>query len=763
MDVIMINEKDWILEEEKISCGEFLPKLQYLILGYNDGLVKIYKFEKEKFDLLFNYQFENRDVVRTISISKTAQFAFIGTLSSETFLIIDLNNLKKAFEFGGNSSKFDRQFDSCWIKDEYVLVCSTYGKIRVYERLNNYKSKTIDTGTTNALFCITCKDDQIIYGDWGGTIRSFLFTGDTNVISNELQGIREPVQNVDYIKNNKNIIFSLGHSGTVQVFKQEKIDDKSEWCLVLRYLSGFGYGNSIKSFNHGSSVFALTKNGIIYLDLDNPRVGLFHLENSFNLFPYQNEYFLINSAGILKIDPKRIKLDPLDSIRYSKIGVIGDTFSGKSTLCAGIIDTIIDPLLKSTEMKNVWDWIIENFEEQQSIHIFLHDFGGQVDIIGSHLQYLLDSDVILIVFTQRDSRSIDVAIKIRETLKQKYSYKNDFIFIQTNKDQPLNDTESKLEKYNEKFSAKEKIVPIRTGIKKIDSKIIIEGIDEVRKKIIEKIKLIPPKIQILSESTKEITNAIEVFQNNNIEILDLEEFYSHIAEKIELRNIWDLYYILRSLSLQGRIELKKIEKNYLIYFNMKKIAKTKNKILQEISSNNGILDWEPFVSKYKKKWVEYEDLEDRTKKDSSDFEGYVGLAKDILIFDNVVISHHNLLINLDFLPPNIELQKVKYEINKNHFKFTPTPEISKNLGQIAEFPFKKLILSLLDLNLTIILLSETTTLLKYENNSAYLYSIFHPAGVFDNSTIDFHINGENKETKDHITLEIHRILNGIFK
>lgn len=85
-----INSQGRISPKNMITAGLFLPDQNKIILGYKEGMVKIFKVDiiSKQVQEIFKFQFENQDSVRTITRFKDNSIIFIGTLNSGNFKIL---------------------------------------------------------------------------------------------------------------------------------------------------------------------------------------------------------------------------------------------------------------------------------------------------------------------------------------------------------------------------------------------------------------------------------------------------------------------------------------------------------------------------------------------------------------------------------------------------------------------------------------------------------------------------------------------------
>lgn len=749
---ININSHDF---SNDITTGLYLPDKQRLILGNDIGIVNIFKFNIKENDLtkINEFKFENRDSVRTITRFEDNSIILIGTLNAGNLRLLDIDKNLVLHDEVGDFDKYNRIFCSEWLNNEEFLIGSTYGNLNYYYFNEHLEVKNINGHGSDAIFGIGyLNDDMIISGGYNGGIKIWGYVENGLEIKSSLNGSRETIQAI--ASNRPGDYFAtLGKEGTIQVFKKyiDEENSNEDWILFLKYISGSGIGKFLKFSKDNKKLFAITKNEIIILDIETTGIHRYPNPDCQYLFEREKEFLVIHKKGIFKIEIKEPETTLYQSFQYSKVGVIGHTQTGKSTICNAIIYDDFDPSIKSTEMRTVWDWELNN---ENPLKIILHDFGGQSSIIPAHLPHLIDSDLILIVYNQNSPITFEIAMHIREELIEDFGYKNNFIFIQTHSDE--RDRISRhIIKYN-KENPEEKINPIITGLSEDNNK--IEGVEDLKDKIYAEIRNLKPKRQIITNETESILKLVESLQESNIEEIKFDDFYNEINEILGNIKKKYLLYVLRSLGVQGRIELrkmkyigttlKKVGYFFIIYLNMRKIFESKNEILEEAQSNHGLIDWKMFLSDF----------------DDSELE-YLNIAIDMLESDNTCTVHHNQKLFLDFIKDTLDEYDKKLMENKN-LVFSEDSILIKKTFPKDSFPKPDKWISLfLELNLTIESLSTTGAVFYYLENKAYCYISFNiPSDILNpNCIISAYIDGTSEEIKSKLQKDVINIFSELFE
>ena len=740
-----------IFSKNTITAGLFLTEKSKVILGYKSGLVKIFKidFTVKKVQENFSFQFEDQDIVRTITRFKDNSIIFIGTLNSGNFKIFDIDKNEILKEQEGIHDKYNRIFRSEWLNNKCYIIGSTFSQLNAYTINGDIQKQKIKTSGSNSTFGISCLNEKdIISGEYLGAIRLWTHDDPEFKLKKSIYGYRETIQAVTWHKSGE-YFATLGKDGTIQIYKKYKENEEEDWILYLIYFSGSGLGNFISFSNDQSKIYVLTGSEVIIIDINTSGIYKYSFGPCVSLYELGEQFLIIHKRGIFltKIEEPNLLLH--EKINFAKVSIIGDAETGKSTLCNAIVKDNYDPTIKSTKMKTIWDWDID---KDPPLKIVFHDFGGQKNILPAHFPHLVDSDLIVIAFSQRDITSLEIAIELKNKLRNEYEYKKEIIFIRTKCDEEDFISEY-LNDYNQKFPD-DIINPLKTRLSDDHSEFI--GSERVSREIIEKIEKIRPKGMLISNEIKELIKFIETEQDNGTEHVTYSDVYSKLEEDTEYVDRKKLYFTLNSLSIQGRIELRKRKDRlklftsgyeYDIYINMRKIFETKNKILQKAYSSDGVFDWNTYTGNFT-------DIEKE----------YYNIAKEMLESDNLCIDHGNQLIFLFFIKESLDENDRKLTesvgMTLSDENLILSEEFNKDLNPEPEdwIPY------FLDLNLTILKMSKQGGIFYYMGLNAYCYvnietktNILSKVGLFQ-----AYIGGKSPEIRDKLTKDIIEIYYKLF-
>lgn len=717
-----------LLRDRIITAGLFLIEKNKIILGYSDGNVKILNCKKDGSDISIDHSFRisRSDRVKTIAQYGSESVIFIGSQNFGSYTLYDLDKKEILKEDLGINSKRNRIFTSAWINKNDIVIGSTYGKITHFilnDNYSNIEERYLGEHDTDSIFAISfLLDRKLISGGYGGY--SNIWNLDEGSISYEekIIGLRETIQSIAILEEG-NYFATLGREGTIQIF--EKVNE--DWILILRFLSGSGQGNFMQFSKNQDKLFALTENEVILTDIKTTGVYRYPIRNGLALYEKDKQLIVITSSGIFEIDIKEPDQTLFDTYEYLKVGVIGHTDTGKTTICKRIITGEVDPKIKSTKMKRVWDWITK----QNSYRIIFHDFGGQASIIPAHLPHIVDSDLIIIVYSQRDDTTFKIATDLENRLRNEFDYHKEIIFIQTHGDH-RDSVKELLKTYNSE-NPDRKIIPIKTKFNEDESE--IENIDIVQNEILKKLEKIKSKLQINTHETNYLLNLIEDYQQNGIEVINFDEIFDEIKSKFPKTKRNYLLYTLKGLQIQGRIEINKRDDDYFIYLNMRKILEAKNEILDKIYSKLGVINWIKYKSELNPEDLEF-DIE------------YIDITKDMLVEDNTFLEHYDQIIILDFLREKLEDEDLR-KANELGLIFTDE-KLSKEIVIDKQYlpDFDEWIPTLLDLNLVVSSLKRKGGILYLPTQSAFcLIEFKDPEHILDKKAkIIIFTDGRFKET-----------------
>ncbi|KKN67598.1 hypothetical protein LCGC14_0459910 [marine sediment metagenome] len=753
---------EWILRykskfydiSEKISTGLYLPDKKRLILGYLDGKVIIFEFDinSNTLNKIKEFKFEKIDAVRSVTRFMNNSLILITTLDAGCLKLYDVDNDLIIYDKIGEFDKYNRKFCSEWINDNSFLIGSTFGNLSYYTTNQELNNVNIDGHGSDAIFGLEYFDNNlIISGGFNGNIVLWGFKDGILKKKRSLTSTRETIQAIA-CNTSGDYFATLSKEGTIQIFKKyQENNSREDWILYLRYFSGSGMGAYLKFSDDSKKVYALTFNEIIILDIETTGIYRYAKSNCQFLYENGNEFLIFQKNGIYKIEIHEPNTTLYQSFEYAKLGVIGHTQTGKSTLCNAIIYDGFDPSLKSTEMRTVWDW---DFELDKPLKVIFHDFGGQSSIIPAHLPHIIDSDIIIIVYNQSSPTTFNIAVNIRNRLFEDFGYRGNFIFVQTHGDE-RNRTIKFINKYNNDHP-EEVISPITTKLSDERDKII--GIKLLKEKITEEIRNLKPKRQINTNETKAILNLVEDLQKQGVEKIGFNNFFIKIKNEIfDIKKKY-LLYVLRSLSLQGRLELRKFrekeplfrlnDENYIIYLNMRRIFEAKNEILEEAQSNDGLINWKQFLYNSDNSYLDY-----------------FNIAIEMLESDITCISHHNQKIFLDFIKNDLDDNDKDSMLSKqiifSENSFLIEKEVPKEIVPKAN----KWIPLILDLNLIVENISNTGGIFYFQENNAYCYiSISTPSDILEPfSKISIRIDGKSEEIKLNLIKNLKKIIENIFE
>ena len=224
--------------------------------------------------------------------------------------------------------------------------------------------------------------------------------------------------------------------------------------------------------------------------------------------------------------------------------------------------------------------------------IVLYDHGGQETVLGTFLPFLLDSDIILILFKQTDLTTFHKAFEIYEALKDRITDKTKVFFVQTYIDQKhiaeLNEKRIENLVENNQIVANLKVSP-KCNL----------GIDELKVSLLGEISWDRARTAIQTVYTDGVLQTILALQGKDTNVISLRDFVE-TYEKITGLHIarTHLKFLLRDYTTRGMIEYNPKVLD-LIIFNEPEYNRLKTGIPIFVMKRNGIVSVQELWHEFK--------------------------------------------------------------------------------------------------------------------------------------------------------------------
>ena len=190
-----------------------------------------------------------------------------------------------------------------------------------------------------------------------------------------------------------------------------------------------------------------------------------------------------------------------------------------------------------------------------------YDYGGQETALSTFLPFLVDSDIVLILYRQIDKHSLDQALKILDALTDKVSKRTKFFLVQTHIDEPV-EPEIDFRKVNRLKQEGKIIDNLKVSTTKGD------GIQELKNVILSNVSWKDARLMIQSVYSDEVLKTILDLQARKATALKLDEFIVEY-QKRKSDDVWGWLsartisksharFLLESYSHQGIIDYDQI-------------------------------------------------------------------------------------------------------------------------------------------------------------------------------------------------------------
>ena len=692
-------------EFPEISVGILLYDKKILITGHMNGYLMKWDLETGKHEKLH----ECHSKIETISISPCANI-LVGCNSGLLFIFSLSSPKEQSILQEADYSKFSRVWRSVWPTEKNILHTSTYGGFYHHSKENTSWKTVSLAGHSNSIFAVGSQNGKLLAtGDYNGLITIWEFKEDSYQSIGRLK-LHDYVEGISWVKDDTfATIDKLGHINVV-----EFDPDTKAWKIVYEADMTTSAGTSINVTDDKKTIFAGSKTEIIQFDLDSQQLQTIDLKQSKRIFSKGNTIHVLTPKGLFSFERTEIEA-PVNTVKYKyvKIGVIGKTGVGKSTLCNLILNGSRDHL-ESTFGRKVWTWTLPQNKSGFEKHVVFHDYGGQEEVLGTFLPSLTDSDIVLVLFNQIDKSTFTTACYILRELQSITHKELKLFLVQTHIDHEMNVIDSN---QIDILKNSNQIMDCLKVSSRND-----KSIADLKKRLTDEIHWSGSRTMIQSESSTRFSKIIIDLQMNGASVLNFNEFKRHYNEITGL-NIptAHLKFLLKSFSSQGLIEYySKLES---IIFQDETFEKLRTNIPVLVAHNNGIISINTIEKKFGKS-------------------SYVSILDRFFLNSNFSIQHGDLRIFPDYLKKEgIKIRKSLEELLRNN-KFIHQ-DLCFSLQQIDRI---NLIKALIELQLQSIEISSNEGLFAWQNNACVYYIISESGNELNGKKlkVEYAIGGKNK-------------------
>lgn len=731
------------------------------ILGTNRGNL----FTVDKLDERINLSSDSKKLKKVTYVSGVIRsikqldinIVLIGLKSGEVFEFdIHENKMLQIRHQSGNG---------LWrllvIDKNRFIITGKYGYIGYYYKEGNFWKNSNLYGSKHSNFCLDfISNNEIITVDyWGNCI--IWKIDNNNIIPNEinthLYGNMQHATSIDYQT------FGLIHlSGYIYLF--EKNQQKSFIDQVSEYSTSSGEGKDIILFEN--FLICGTAYELLKINLDNNSIEKMNFNCVSLLKSNNNKLFVLSPTELINID--ELELIPFEEIqqrKYAKIGIIGLTGTGKSTLCYRIKENKYNPQT-STLGRKMWPLTKigeKNLPKDSEILIF--DVAGQESQLFTFFPRFWDCKMIFACYRKTSSRDLDILLKAIRELKKYTPINCRYYLLQTWSDSENSDVEGYL---LEEKCEELKIEPIPEIIEVSSQS--GEGIDELRQILISKLDWSSIQPNIESDLLIEVKKYLEEQRNSKaIRWLTIDRLKNIMKKRGFDTPSRHLKFILKNLDDQGEIDY--IPSIPLVIINDNTHNNLWSKVPTIIKNSGGHI----LINDLKSQLRKSKDLERNFKilEDVGKIQYFDIFLEDVI--EKLINYRHALIINKNtsheiiIMPESLkESFKVpqKYKIIDEYKPKKFCLSMNLNFPWYAFLERLKILEKIYNFSLKIIELSKNFALFSINDDNVWftIDTVKERLGMdMEQLNIRLYFNGNNPNLILIIKKIIYKFLNSIYK
>jgi hypothetical protein len=520
----------------KISAGAILPDGRTLVSGHTNGYVVRWTIGEPRPEIILRTSSEVNSIVATKD-----RGLLVGCNAGDLYFWPDSGLGKVEQLRAPTNTKYTRVFRVSQPLPSTALVSSTYGVLLALRRTENRWVEESLLGHSNSVFAIAHEGDRLLAtGDYRGAILIWNVSGGKFELTHRLR-VATYVSGLVFA--GPQLLAALDVNGKAYLFEWQP--SRNIWKQVFDTDTASGAGKSMVLAADGRSLLAGTTEEIIQIDPDSQEVRSAAVRNTLSLFPQSDHLLGLTPDGLVRVSLASLtpKLN-LVQYRYLKVGLLGNTNYGKTTLCSAI--TTGNPGTQlSTFGRRTWQWIVKPDSPQR--RIMLNDNGGQEQLVGSLLPLVADSDAVLFFFKQTEIGGFRTALELHRRLKPDLNPGAKSYLVETYVDQPVKavtDEFATSELKREKLDGLFKVVPID-----------LEQVAAFKAEFLGTLDWASSRAAVQSDSAAGLTKTIEQFKSAGKTVSTVEEIRSsfELTTKINI-SAHHLKFLLRSMTDSGQLE-----------------------------------------------------------------------------------------------------------------------------------------------------------------------------------------------------------------
>ena len=708
-------------ESPVATTGVFFPAKGMLVTGHENGVVVLWDLSKggEPRKL-----FECSSKIETISSSPKDEWV-LGSHAGD-IVVFSPDGRPTVVELP-TYEVHSRIWKSVWLNENAFAVSSTYGEIRLFVRSGEQWIPTRLQGHTDSVFGLGKSSSGLLTtGDYYGNILVWAPKDGSYTAVQKIK-IQSGTEDLTWLKDD--VFAAINRAGKIYLFERA-VDQEYNWKSVYEVKDATSFGTSVNITEDGKTVFAGTTTEVIQFDIETQQVDSIGISGTRKIFSSGDDVFVLTSYGLQHFKRRPVEVRPdLIKYKYFKIGLVGHTGVGKSTLC-NFVTTGSPGDLISTIGKKIWNWELPKDNSLEK-RLILHDHGGQETVLSTFLPFLLDSDIVLILWQQNDVTTLKKALQVYDELEPKLADRVKVFFVQTHIDEKMGEFD---EGTIEELIKKGKITDNLKVCPK-DGK----GVEELKASVLKEISWDNARIIVQTVNANGVLQTIMALQEKNVTTISLEQFVEHYEKITGLRiSKTHLKFLLRDYSNQGIIEYNP-EILDLIIFNEPEYNRLKTDIPIHVMKKNGIVTVQELSSEFKD-------------------------SRFLPVIDAMYLKYRIAIENFEQrIFPEL-LSEKPIEISEkfaDYLKETPT---NTKLLLDQKIDTERLLEALSELKLRCIDASKRSGLFSWEENALIYYSFERTGNFFDKFFVrcDYRVGGKKKQICDRLNGEFVSVVERLF-
>jgi GTPase SAR1 family protein len=709
----------------KIFTGIFLNDGNEIVTGHLNGYVSYWRTDTNEPDILLRTNSQVNSIVQSPEGD-----LFVGCNAGDLYRLYGHKFSQVERILPPTNTKFTRIFRLFPFSNSSILYTSTYGEVTMLSKEEgNWTKKKAIQGHKNGVFSMAMGEDNLFAtGDYRGNIFIWKING-TDFKLKDCVAIDSYVSGLSFLA--PEFLVALGSSGSINIFEVSKGQEK--WRNSFETDLASGKGISLANTEDRKFIFAATQREILRISSQTQEVYYAEIKNPIVMRVKGNDLFVITKTGMSKllISDFSTKLDSV-SYQYFKIGLLGETYSGKSTLCKAVV-TGNTEYQGSTFGRHIWTWDVAT--DHGNRKIIFNDNAGQEQVANTMLPLVADSDIILFFFKLTSAATFRTALDLHSRILPLISSRTRNFLVETfTDDQNSNIRDSYIESKlkEDHFEGLLKVSPIN-----------IEEVQKFKEDLITVLDWSQARTALQSVYVSTLTETIDKMRAEKITITDADDIMKRF-EELAGRPIlkYHLRFLLQNLSDSGVIEFyPNIEEKVVIddiEFN-----KLRSKIPVIVEENNGIVKWE--------------DIED----DFIGQEKYIAMLDEFYTSNSISIRFNDEVERV--FPARLIDRKLKIDQKLRNILSSGGKPLQEKF-HYAGFDLFIFLSGLKDLSLEVVDVSRNEGIFKWGPKAYLYYNVLESSSILEGSTLEFSykVVGTDKFAEDRLRTQFKDLLVALY-